>query len=173
MRPVLIVPGLGGSGAGHWQTLLESSVGGRRAELGNWNFPRKAAWIEALDEAIGACGEAPILVAHSLGCLAVAHWARTGSHEVAGALLVAPADAERDDAPQGVRGFAPIPKSRLPFPSLVVASDNDPYIAEARARDLARFWGARFRLFPGAGHFNPESGHGPWAAGEGLLQELR
>lgn len=173
MRPVLIVPGYGNSGPGHWQSLLESSLGAKRAEMPNWNFPRKVGWVDALDEAIGAFHEPPLLVAHSLGCIAVAHWARTGSHEVAGALLVAPTDVERADVLDAVKGFAPIPKSRLPFSSLVVASDDDPYTSEARARDLARWWGARFHLLHGAGHVNPDSGFGSWPAGEALLQELR
>jgi predicted alpha/beta hydrolase family esterase len=174
MRPVLIVPGYMNSGPGHWQSLLEASLGAKRAEMPNWAFPRKVPWVEALDEAIRQFqGEAPLLVAHSLGCIAVAHWARTSSHEVAGALLVAPTDVERTDVLEAVRGFAPIPKSRLPFPTMVVASDDDPYVSEPRARDLAKWWGSRFHLLHGAGHINQESGFGPWPAGEGLLQELR
>ena len=173
MRPVLIVPGYLNSGPGHWQSLWEASLGARRVEMPNWSFPRKAAWVEALDEAILKVGEAPVLVAHSLGCLAVAHWAREGSHEVAGALLVAPTDVERSDVPAPLKGFAPIPKGHLPFPSLLVAAEDDPFLAPARARDLARSWGSRLHLFPAGGHLNAESGYGPWPAGEALLQELR
>jgi hypothetical protein len=173
MRPVLIVPGYGNSGPGHWQSLLEASLNAKRVEMPNWSFPRKVPWVDALDQAFSAFNEAPILVAHSLGCIAVAHWARTASREVAGALLVAPTDVERSDGLEILRGFAPIPKSRLPFSSMVVASDDDPFIAEARARDLARAWGSRFHLLHGAGHINTESGFGPWPAGEALLQELR
>lgn len=173
MRPVLIVPGYLNSGPGHWQSLWEASMGAMRVEMPNWAFPRRSAWVEALDQAIAKAGEPPILVAHSLGCLAVAHWAREGSHEVVGALLVAPSDAERSDAPDPIRGFAPIPKSRLPFPSLLVAAEDDPWLAPARAKDLARFWGSRLRMLPTGGHLNQESGYGPWPAGEGLLQELR
>lgn len=173
MRPVLIVPGHMNSGPGHWQSLLEASLNAKRVEMPNWAFPRKVAWVDALDEAIGSFHEAPLLVAHSLGCIAVAHWARSGSHEISGALFVAPADVERSDVLEAVKGFAPIPKSRLPFPSLVVASDDDPFLSELRARDLARWWGSRFHLLHGAGHINTESGFGPWPAGEALLQELR
>ena len=173
MRPVLIVPGYGNSGPGHWQSLLEASLSAKRAEMPNWSFPRKVLWVDALDEALGKFNEAPILVAHSLGCITVAHWARTASREVAGALLVAPTDVERTDLAEVMKGFAPIPKSRLPFPSIVVASDDDPFMPEPRARDLARWWGSRFHLLHGAGQINLESGFGPWAAGEALLQELR
>jgi predicted alpha/beta hydrolase family esterase len=173
MRPVLIVPGYMNSGPGHWQSLLEASLNATRVEMPNWTFPRKVGWVDALDEAIGTFDEAPLLVAHSLGCIAVAHWARSTSREVAGALLVAPTDVERTDIPDVLRGFAPIPKSRLPFQSLVVASDDDPFMSELRARDLAKWWGSRFHLLRGAGHINTESGFGPWPAGEALLQELR
>jgi predicted alpha/beta hydrolase family esterase len=173
MRPVLIVPGFGNSGPGHWQSLFEAALGAKRVDMPSWSFPRKVAWVDALDEAIGTFNEAPVLVAHSLGCIAVAHWARTSSKEVAGALLVAPTDVERTDVLEAIRGFAPIPKSRLPFSSLVVASDNDPFVSELRARDLAQRWGSRFRLLHGAGHINQDSGFGPWPAGEAFLQELR
>lgn len=173
MRPVLIIPGYQNSGPGHWQSLWEASMNARRVDMPNWSFPRKTPWVDALDEAIGKMGEPPILVAHSLGCIAVAHWAREGNHEIAGALLVAPSDVERSDAPDPIKGFAPIPKSRLPFSSILVAAEDDPYLAPERAKDLARFWGSRLRMQPTGGHLNLESGYGPWPAGEGLLQELR
>lgn len=173
MSPILLVPGYQNSGPGHWQSLWEGSQGDiRRVEMPNWAFPRKAEWLEALDEAIAACGAPPILVGHALGCLAIVHWAAAYQREVGGALLAAPADVERADALEILRGFGPIPRETLPFPSIVAASSDDPHLTLDRARALAADWGARFVDLGPRGPLTDASGHGEWPFGEALLQEL-
>ena len=173
MSPILLVPGYQTSGPGHWQSLWEGARADiRRVEMPNWAFPRRTEWVEALDEAIGACGEPPLLVGHSLGCLAIVHWADRYQREVRGALLAAPADVERPDTLEVLRGFGPIPRETLPFPALVAASSDDPFLDLARARVLAADWGARFVDLGPCGHLNAASGHGDWPLGEALLQEL-
>ncbi len=73
---ILTVPGLGGSGPSHWQTLWESARPDTvRVELGMWNTPHRNAWVTKLDQAIRQAQAPVILAAHSLGCLAVAWWA--------------------------------------------------------------------------------------------------
>jgi predicted alpha/beta hydrolase family esterase len=113
-----------------------------------------------------------VLVAHSLGCVTVAHWATDHRHEVAGALLVAPPDVEHDWAAEVVRDFAPIPLAPLPFASIVVASTDDPYADIGRAESWACAWGSRFVSLGPAGHINADSGFGPWPEGLALLDEL-
>jgi uncharacterized protein len=61
---------------------------------------------------------------------------------------------------------------RLPFRSVLVASDNDPYLGLERARELARGWGSRLEVVRGAGHPNTASGNGPWPEGKRLLADL-
>ena len=173
MSPILLVPGYQNSGPGHWQSLWEGAHGDiHRVEMPNWEFPRKAEWVEALDDAVAACAEPPILVGHSLGSLAIVHWAASHQREVRGALLATPADVERPDALALLRGFGPIPRETLPFPAIVAASSNDPFMALDRARGLALDWGARFVDLGPRGHLNDASGHGEWPLGEALLQEL-
>jgi len=174
--PVLMVPGWQDSGPGHWQSLWQSQIrGALRVEMPNWDYPDREAWVDALEDAIASSWreteEPPVLVGHSVGCIAIVHWATRFERPIAGALLVAPADVERLDCPKPLRNFAPVPRMRLPFPSRVVASDNDTYLAEATARGLAASWGAIFTLAPGGGHMNTASGYGEWPAGEALLQE--
>lgn len=174
--PVLMVPGWRNSGPGHWQSLWQDRMkGARRVEMPNWEYPHREEWVEALDEAIQALWREeptpPVLVGHSVGCIAIAHWVAAFDRPVRAALLVAPADVERKGRPEVLRSFAPIPPGRLPFPSRVVASDDDPYLAEARARAFAERWGSAFTLVPGGGHLNGASGYGEWPAGEALLQE--
>ena len=173
--PVLIVPGLGGSGPEHWQSLWEASDPAfRRVVQRDWANPDLEEWLETLHRHIAACEVAPVLVAHSLACSLVAHWVKRFGRGVKAALLVSPSDVESPaHTPSKVRGFSPIPLVRFPFPSIVVASTNDPRVAFERAEFFARSWGCRFVAVSGAGHINESSGLGEWAEGKKLLQELR
>jgi predicted alpha/beta hydrolase family esterase len=171
--PYLIIPGWAGSGPDHWQSHWEHELdGARRVEMPDWFAPRRAGWVDALDRAIRAAGAPPTLIAHSLGCLAVVHWARRSlgaSRLVRGALLVAPADLDRAECPVPLLEFAPVPRHRLAFRSHVVASDNDPHASLARARHMADDWGAGLTVLRGAGHINCDAGFGRWREGRALL----
>ena len=174
---VLMVPGLGNSGPGHWQSLWENNRNDCcRAELGNWDTPGKGDWVDRLDKAIARMSGPVVLVAHSLGCHAVAWWAATGATartgKVIGALLVAPPDVDDDPAIPAIAGFGPTPKNRLPFPSVLAASRNDPYIRFEQARMLADRWGSAFEDVGVAGHINAASGLGSWPFGQALLIKL-
>ena len=173
MPPILVLPGLSDSGPGHWQTLLETKrPEARRVVQRDWERPKRTEWVEVLDRAVRACPEPPVLVAHSLGCITVAHWAASIPAPVRGAFLVAPSDVDRADAPEALRDFRPIPAARLPFPSIVVSSSNDPYLSVARSRELAAAWGSRWVDAGPAGHVNAAAGFGPWPLGEALVAEL-
>lgn len=174
MTPVLILPGLFNSGPEHWQSRWEAvHPEFRRVIQEDWERPRCADWMARLDAAVAATPNA-VLVAHSSSCALVAHWvARGGSGRVRGALLVAPSDPEAPSYPVGPTGFAPMPRTRLPFPSVVVASTNDQYVSVERARGFAEAWGSRLVIVGDAGHINSQSGLGDWPAGFALLQELR
>jgi predicted alpha/beta hydrolase family esterase len=169
---VLLVPGLGNCGPDHWLSHWERALPAPRAELGNWDDPYPADWIANLDAAIGEAGRDVILVAHSLGCACVAHWA-SKAHSVRAALLVAPAEVDSDaHVPPPARRFAPMPMERLPFLAMVVASTNDPYADIERSEVCARAWGARFVNAGALGHINANSALGSWPKGRALLQEL-
>jgi uncharacterized protein len=174
MTPILIVPGYRNSDLGHWQSLWEEELPAcRRVPMPSWEQPERGPWLEALDEAIAAAGQAPILVGHGLGCIAIVHWAAVHERTVRGALLAAPVDVERLDIPEPLRRFAPMPRSTLPFPAIVAASSDDPCMRVDRAHELAAEWGADFVNLGPCGHLNEASGHGPWVRGEALLSELR
>ena len=173
----LVVPGLGGSGPTHWQSLwADGRPGWSRVEQRSWDAPDPDAWCAALDEAVRGAGRPVVLVAHSLACVLVARWAsrapRGSVQRIAAALLVAPADVDRPDGLAVLRPFAPAPAARLPFPSWVVASTDDPYCTFGRAAELATAWGAQVRSVGASGHVNVASGHGPWPEGERILAEV-
>jgi predicted alpha/beta hydrolase family esterase len=173
-RPtVLILPGWKGSGPGHWQTIWQRARPElRRVEQASWTEPVLGDWADALEKAVRAAPAPVLLVAHSLACALVAHWARAGSvARVAGALLVAPADV--DDPSLGTpRTFSPMPLERLPFPSWIVGSRDDPFAAFERAEAFAAAWGGQLLDAGRSGHVNVESGHGPWPRGATLLEAL-
>jgi predicted alpha/beta hydrolase family esterase len=170
----LVLPGYGDSGPEHWQSRWESADPRLvRVRQDDWLEPRLDAWLAALERAVAACAAPPVLVAHSLGCALVAHWVRRGGRVARGALLVAPVDVEAlGTVVDAIRTFVPLPLVRLPFPSIVVASDDDIYAAPDRARAFAQAWGSRFVALSGAGHINAESGYGDWPEGRALLDEL-
>lgn len=171
---VMTVPGYTSSGPEHWQTLWErANPSFRRVVQKDWDFPVKRDWVESLNQAVAA-EEGPVcLVAHSLGCATVAHWAAEMPRlQVRGALLVAPADVDREDFPPAVMGFRPMPLVPLPFASIVVASSDDPYVSPDRAREFADAWGSRLLELGARGHINTAAGYGSWPEGERILEQL-
>jgi len=180
--PVLILPGLNGSGPAHWQTRWELLLpAARRVQARDWDRPSREEWVAALDVAVAAAGPEAVLVAHSLGCLQVAHWVAWTARAVRGparrlvrgALLVAPPDPGRPEFPAVITGFAPLPTVSLPFPSTLVASSNDPYGSFDFAASCASAWGSRLVEAGARGHLNADSGLGDWEEGLRLLDELR
>lgn len=173
---VLIIPGLGSSGPEHWQSLWEARHPEyQRIQQDSWENPRCSAWVRNLEVAIAAADAPVVLVAHSMGCAAVIHWAAgigNGSQRVSAALLVSPPDVEADTIPVGPTGFAPYPLCRLPFRSVAVVSTNDPFVTLERAKHFAGAWGCDLITLEAAGHINTASGHGPWPEGELLLERL-
>jgi len=164
---VLIIPGLHGSGAGHWQTLWERAHPEyQRVEQRDWNDPRLDEWAACIEKAVVAADRPVLLVAHSFGCLATARAASCIDDRVYGALLVAPADPARFGADDM------LPKHGLGFPTILVASSNDPWFALAKAQRLARQWGSHFVNLGARGHINAESNLGHWTFGKLLLDEL-
>lgn len=173
-NPVFIVPGHGNSGAAHWQSIWQSTrPEWRRLQVDDWDLAVCDEWVSALDRQAGAMGSDLVVVAHSLGCLAVAHWAVRCSPRIRGALLVAVPDPRAAAYPAETSlGFEPLPSARLPFPSIVVASSDDPYGSAAYARERANAWGSEFVEVGARGHINGASGLGDWPEGYRLLQRL-
>lgn len=177
---ILFVPGLRDHVPEHWQTLLaEELPGSRTVEPLTSDKLSCARRVEALDRAIAEIDGPVILVAHSAGCLMVAHWAQHHRRPIAGALLATPADVERP-LPAGyptldqleANGWLPLPHAPLPFPTLVAISSNDPLAGEARSEALAEAWGGEIVRLGAVGHLNPAAGYGPWPAGKELILSL-
>lgn len=129
---VLIVPGLRDEMPEHWQSLLQHRLRGAHAvprmERDSPAKLSRAAWVARLDEALARIRGPVVLVAHSAGVAIVAHWAQLHVRAIRGALLATPPDLETP-LPRGYpplqalrdNGWMPLPRARLPFPSIVAA----------------------------------------------------
>ncbi len=165
--PVLVVPGLHGSGAQHWQTRWERrNPRLRRVEQADWKAPDLDRWARQIIEAAVTLDGPALVVAHSFGCLAAVRAQAFQSSLIAGALLVAPAN------PQKFSFDAPLSQQPLPFPSVLVASQNDPWMPFETARYWAERWGSSFENVGRRGHINADSGLADWDHGQQMLEAL-
>jgi len=170
----LVLPGLGNSGVEHWQSYWCMAFrNATRVLQDEWDEPKLASWLHRLDAALAGGTRPAILICHSLSCTLAAHWAQRGdAGRVKAALLVAPSDLERPDAPPTTHDFRPTPRPRFPVPALVVASTDDTFVSPARAREVAEAWGADYCELPELGHINTASRLGFWPQGLLLLGRL-
>jgi len=168
MATTLIVPGLHDSGPTHWQSWFATQLpDSHRVEQANWETTCLSDWAARVREEIDGTGENLWIVAHSFGCLATVTAGLVRPEKILGALLVAPADPQRFGEPTALL------EERLPFPSLVVVSSNDPWVKAHAAEYWADQWGSQYLNIGQAGHINVDSGHGPWPEGLRLFEQLQ
>ncbi|WP_305092837.1 alpha/beta hydrolase [Prescottella sp. R16] len=177
---VVIVPGLRDHAPDHWQTLLAAGLDKVRTvpPLEHDKISLDAR-VAALDTVLADIDGPVVLVAHSAGVMITVHWAARHDRPVAGAILATPPDFSTP-LPAGyptrpdldANGWNPVPRSPLPFPSIVAASTDDPLADFAVVADLARGWGSRLVDLGAVGHLNPAAGYGEWPRATELLDEL-
>lgn len=168
---LLVIPGLHGSGPDHWQSRLErAQPGSVRIAIDDWGHADLDRWAAAIDAVLHSRrAEAWVAVAHSFGCLALAHHAARSAggrgRGIGGALLVAPANPDRfglDERPLA---------QALPFASTLVVSANDPWMSHADALYFGRRWGSQIVEAGEAGHINPATGYGAWPEAHGWIDQ--
>ncbi len=168
------VPGLSNSDDWHWQTLWEEQKPTNfvRVKQEDWDNPEREKWVVELKKTIDSIKDPIVLVAHSLGCITVAHYAQQfqNNKNILGALL-APPDVETL-SDNKLTSFAPLPKTKLSFKSLVVGSTNDHYCSIDKAEKMAKDWGSKFINIGTKGHINSDSDVGAWTQGKALLRNL-
>lgn len=164
---ILIIPGYTNSGPDHWQSRWQKKLStARRVEQSEWSKPVREDWTAAVAAAVNDAHRPPVLVGHSLGVATAIQAIPRFEKKVAGAFFVAPPDvANASVRPKHLMTFGPYPRDPLPFPSIVIASRNDPFCGFDVAEDIAGAWGSLFIDAGEAGHLNAESGHGPWPEG--------
>ena len=168
---ILIIPGYQNSGPDHWQTRWQQKLStARRVEQDQWSKPEREPWVARIAETVNAAERPVFLVAHSLGVACAVLAIDRFTRPVAGAFFVAPPELDNPEIrPRHLQTFAPYPRDPLPFPSVTIASRNDPFGSFEAAEDIAAAWGSLFIDAGEAGHLNAESGHGPWPEGSMVL----
>jgi uncharacterized protein len=172
---LLIITGLGDSGEEHWQSYwLRNFKNSVKVQQDDYNTPEVGHWLHTLNNAIEKFEEPTVLVAHSLGVSLVLHWASKYSNpNIIGALLVAPADVDSEEhTPSEIRNFAPMPMVKLPFASILVVSEDDPYVSLERAQYFAKSWESKMINIGYKGHINSASNLGLWEEGQMMVNEL-
>lgn len=179
---VLIVPGLRDHVSEHWQTLLAERLPHVHCvpPMGRGDL-NCAVRVDAIEREIAAIDGPVVIIAHSGGCVMIAHWAQVTVHagRVRGCLLATPPDFDQP-MPAGYPtlsmlqdgGWLPVPRQRLPMRSLVAVSHNDPLGSYERVLGLAGDWGGETIDLGDVGHLNPASGYGEWPLAEILIEKL-
>ena len=194
---VVIVPGFRGDAPDHWQERFAARSSGTTTvpfpAADDWHDIRVRA--DLIGETVAAVDGPVVLVAHSAGVLATVHWVRRCANEsqtdaegpgdgralvkVVGAILVTPPDLgvvwpspHPRSADLSAAGWEPVPRNRLPFPSVLAVSRDDPLAQYRASAGLAEAWGSRLVDLGDVGHLNPASGFGDWPMLDELLAEF-
>jgi len=163
----VLVPGINDSGPEHWQSLWgQCHPQWRRIAQRDWLQPDLDGWLSAIRRAIGNNQAPVLLIGHSFGALSSWYYASRFPEQIAGVVLVAPAEPVRFEIEDRILAVP------LPVPSLMFASHNDPLLNMSRAHHWAEAWGAELVDVGDAGHINAQSGFGAWPHGLERVEEF-
>jgi predicted alpha/beta hydrolase family esterase len=174
MPKYFIVPGYSKNTPEHWQSVWANVIlNAQTIEQDKWENVQKDDWVGRIQETLKAHDLSQvILIGHSLGVAIILHWAKEYGHKIRGALLVAPTDVDDLPEPIAAYGFNPMPLEKLPFPSIIIASENDVWISLKRAYEYAELWGSEIVNVGKLGHINADSNLGEWEVGQAVLKRL-
>ena len=171
MIHTVIVPGVGGSEAQHWQSWLQRNLmSSSRVNQTDWNQPVLNHWVEQFTKTLRPLQSDVQIVAHSFGCLttvaALVLHPELNKHVIK-LILVAPANPARF----GEAGFARDSKTdyqaffhqlKIQVPTTLLISENDQWLSFEDAQQLARSWKLQPVNLGQVGHINVASGFGPF-----------
>ncbi len=125
------------------------------------------AWAARIGDTIDAAGPGPwVAAAHGFGCLALMRHLQLRASPVRFAMLVAPSDPARF----GVAARLPVGAPLLP--STLFASENDPGMPIAEAREWARRWGSWVVNLGPAGHVDADAGYRQFPEAAALVERV-
>ena len=171
MTHTVIVPGVGGSEAQHWQSWLQQQLmSSSRVQQQHWDRPILNQWVAQFVKTVTAIKSPIQIVAHSFGCLTSV--AALAEHpelktKVKNLILVAPANPARF----GEAGFARhslmnyqayFHQLSIDVSTTLLISENDPWLGYVDALQLAQAWKLTPINLGQVGHVNVASGFGPF-----------
>jgi predicted alpha/beta hydrolase family esterase len=173
-RTVLTLPGVDNSGPAHWQSVWERVHDNvHRVEQRDWTRPNCEDWVRAIDAAVQRQPVRPIIVAHSLGCLAAAQWLARSPSRAHAVLLVAVPDPAGKQFPTGVTGFSTLPEKLLQDPLTLISSEDDPYASPEFSRSVSARWSATHLNIGANGHINEQTRLGEWSQAWAMVEKWR
>ena len=178
MINTVFLAGYGNSKDGHWQKeWYKITNNSHWVEQPDWDNPDCNQWVASLDSLIQSLDGPILLVTHSLGGSTLLAWCKKHhttlkNNNIIGAFIVAPPDVDCDYFPQHITGYQNPSLMPLPFPSLLVASSDDPYASFERAAYFAQAWGCELINAGAIGHINLASGIEKWPEGKQLLTQF-
>lgn len=146
---ILFIPGTVGTDEGHWLSRWQG-----RLSTGRSIVSQAGDAAAQIADAVNGESKPTVLVAHGTGVAAAIQAISKFKTAVAGAFLVSPWACDE-----------PLPADPLPFPSILVASRNDPKYSFDHAEQMAGDWGSLFIDAGEIGGIDSASGHGPWPEG--------
>lgn len=166
----------------YWQRWMETQLdNAMRIEYAHPQTLSLSAYADRLLQVLNRANEPIWIIAHSIGCIATILAGLSHSSKVAGTILVAPTIAPYSppNQPDAIRADTidinvdeTILNCSLPFPSVVIASENDPRTKLMTAAYWAHAWGSHFISIGRAGHIDEHSGYGPWPWGLALYHRF-
>jgi predicted alpha/beta hydrolase family esterase len=142
MFNAVFVPGCGNSINGHWQALwhkeLKNSYWVEQNDLEN---PNCDEWVEALNLLIQSLEGSILFVTHSFWAGNTVELSEKYIANTLGVFLAAVPDVQGVNFPEVISGYQTPPLEKLPFPSLILVSTDDPYSSVDRAAYFGRNWG--------------------------------
>ena len=166
MKKVMLLHGWNGSNLPHWQGWLAQELSIRNiavafVQLSDYDYPKKDIWIKEAHEAINDF-KPDTVICHSLGNILWFHLCALEIPEVKNLLLVAPTRDLSDY--KELKTFFPvtIPTSLKAKESLMITSDNDPYLNPLEAKELQKKLQIEHIELKNAGHINSDSNYGKW-----------
>lgn len=164
---ILLLHGWGGSDNPHWQAWLAGEIAKDYGTvafplLDNPHFPTKNRWIKQV-KALLKEFRPDTVICHSLANILWFHLCNEGEIEpVKRLLMVAPPRLDLDL--DTIKTFFPVepPKALFAKETMLVTSDNDPYMNTAEAAALQKALGVEMKMLENAGHINADSNFGEW-----------
>jgi len=166
MKKVMLIHGWNGSDLPHWQAwlaqeLVVKNVAVAFVQLSNNDYPDKDVWMKEASDVLNDF-KPDTVICHSLGNILWFHLCNAGISKVKNLLLVAPTrDLSSYDE---LKTFFPVdvPSSLKAKNSLMVTSDNDPYLNSQEAKELQIELKIEHIELHNAGHINENSGYDEW-----------
>jgi predicted alpha/beta hydrolase family esterase len=165
----MLLHGWGGSDYPHWQSYIAAELA---KDYGCVNFvrfphvdmPTLDSWIACAVEEIASFAP-DVVICHSLANTLWFHLCNEKKIKktISNLILVAPPSLTCSI--KELQTFFPvsIPENLYAQQTLLIVSDNDPYMDIQEAKILQEKLHVEMHILPNAGHINSESGYGAWS----------